>query len=428
MNKILILSYFYPPANFVGAQRTAAWANYLHEFGYYPIIITRKWNEGQTDLIDEQENNELEVEFNETHEVHRLPYKRSLRDRLSYFPTLKPLQKAFTLKEIIFSNFFLASLPFSNFYNYSKELIARNSDIQFVIASGRPFQAFSIGHQLKIDFPNIHWVPDYRDEWTTRETNKPQTFLQNQIHKFEKKSEVKWLSNCSFFITVSESWRSNIYNFIYKNGVVVTNGFDGEVLHKDESISSDQNTLNLLYLGSFYSYQDFSILFESILEINSRDNLWRINLTFLGSFANENERKVLETMTELLGVDVVLKEKVPQNLVQGFLNKADVLFLTEYKNLEGCLPVKIFDYYNTNKPILLCPSDNDLMENFIEETESGYIANTKQECKTILEGLIEKKKIGQGLIGPRNTKNAYFYTRKHQTKLLAGALDQLIEK
>ena len=115
MKKILIISYFYPPANFVGAQRTAAWAKYLHEFGYYPIIITRQWNNGQTDLIDKQENNKLAIEYNKTHEVHRLPYKRILRDKLSNFPLLKPLQKALTLKELIFSNWSIDSLPFANF-------------------------------------------------------------------------------------------------------------------------------------------------------------------------------------------------------------------------------------------------------------------------------------------------------------------------
>ena len=62
MKKVLIISYFYPPANFVGGQRTAAWAKYLHEYGYYPIIITRHWNEGQTDLVDKVKNNKLEIE------------------------------------------------------------------------------------------------------------------------------------------------------------------------------------------------------------------------------------------------------------------------------------------------------------------------------------------------------------------------------
>jgi hypothetical protein len=92
------------------------------------------------------------------------------------------------------------------------------------------------------------------------------------------------------------------------------------------------------------------------------------------------------------------------------------------------LTVKIYDYFNSNKPILLCPSDNDLMEKFIKETESGYIANSKEECKETLQDLLQKKQAGTALIGPRNTKNAYLYKRKHQTQLLAEALDHLLEK
>ena len=61
MKKILLISYFYPPANFVGVQLTAAWAKYLHEYGYYPIIITRQWNEGQTDLADQLKNSVLKI-------------------------------------------------------------------------------------------------------------------------------------------------------------------------------------------------------------------------------------------------------------------------------------------------------------------------------------------------------------------------------
>ena len=91
----------------------------------------------------------------------------------------------------------------------------------------------------------------------------------------------------------------------------------------------------------------------------------------------------------------------------------------------GALPVKTFDYFKTNKPILLCPSDNDLMENFIKETNSGYIANTVEECTAILEELIQLKKEGKPLIGPRNEENALFYSRKYQTKVLADALGQL---
>ncbi|WP_107039465.1 glycosyltransferase [Brumimicrobium mesophilum] len=428
MKKILILSYFFPPANFVGAQRTAAWANYLHEFGYFPIVITRKWNEGQTDLIDKQGNNQLEVEELKTHEVHRLPYKRSIRDRLSNYPKLKPIQKALTLQELVFSNYFLSSLPFSNFYDYSKELIKNDPSIRIVIVSGRPFQAFSIGYQLKKDFPGILWIPDYRDKWSNNEGVTPNNALEKVIYNLEKKSEKKWTSNCSSFITVSKSWKNDISKLISKNGIVSANGFDKEISVSDEENLKQNKKIRLLYMGSLYGEQNFSILFKAINEINKNEQEAKIHLSFLGSYSNEEGKKALESKTKILGPNVTLMDKVQHKEVTNYLANSDVVVLTSIQNLTGILPVKIYDYYNSGKPILLCPSDNDLMENFIEETESGYIANTQDECKIILESLVEKKKNGQALIGPRNTKNAYFYTRKYQTKLLAEALDRLLEK
>jgi len=53
VKKVLILSYFYPPANFVGAARTEAWVKYLPENNLFPIIITRQWKHNQTDIVDD---------------------------------------------------------------------------------------------------------------------------------------------------------------------------------------------------------------------------------------------------------------------------------------------------------------------------------------------------------------------------------------
>jgi glycosyltransferase involved in cell wall biosynthesis len=427
LKKILIISYFYPPANFVGAQRTAAWAKYLHEFGYYPIIITRQWNNGQTDLIDQQENNKLAIDYNKTHEVHRLPYKRILRDKLSNFPWLKPFQKALTLKEMIFSNWSIKSLSFTNFYKHSKQLLQDNPDIKIVIASGRPFQAFSFGHQLKVDFPSIHWIPDYRDEWSTNRVLKQNSYLEKYLYKLNKKSEKKWTKNSSKFITVSNLWRDSISDFINKPGLVITNGYDGElsVDHYNGVIKTEP--LNLLYIGTVYSHQDFSILLNAIRYINDLTETPIIKFTFLGSYSNDGEKLVLQNKLRLLGQHVFLIDKVSKELVKGYIKKNDVLILTEYINLQGCLPVKIFDYYNSSKPILLCPSDNDLMERFIQHTSSGYIANTQDECVTILNSMIQMKSLGSPLIGPRNTEKAIFYSRSYQTTLLAKELDKLIK-
>lgn len=110
-------------------------------------------------------------------------------------------------------------------------------------------------------------------------------------------------------------------------------------------------------------------------------------------------------------------------MIQVEYKNADLLFITGFSKIKGYLPVKMFANYQTGKPILLCPSDNDVMEEFIRKTNSGYISNTVEECTEILKELLEKKKQGESIALNKNMNEAYFYTREYQTKKLAEVLD-----
>lgn len=417
MKKVLIISYFYPPANFVGGERTASWAKYLPEHGFYPIIVTRQWNQNQTDLIDKVENNELEIEYNSSHEVHRLHYKRSLRDRCSEYKWLKPLQKFLTLYELIASNFSIRALPYSNFYSYCKQLIKENSDISIVIASGRPFQSFFIGHKLKKEFPSIHWVPDYRDEWTTFQHNHSRPLSEKLLHPLAKRSERKWLSSASKFITVSEYWSKSIQSFVEKEGVVVLNGF------KPNEKLPEKNDLNKIivinYVGTLYPNQKIEVLLDAAVQIKD----YEVLIQFFGTEMNAGQNNRIQKYSDKL--DIKLNPRIPKAELLVKLANTDLFVLTGFEDVKGWYPVKLFEYFNLNRPILLCPSDNDVMEKFIRETNSGYIANTKEECTTLLKFLIQKKQNNESLMPQRNESAAKQYTRQNQTKVLADALDEL---
>ena len=84
MREVLIISYFYPPCTLTAAQRPAGWLKYLPQFGYKPIVITRNWDVTLSKPEDQLKNagSQLYIEKSETHEVHYLPYRASLRDRL----------------------------------------------------------------------------------------------------------------------------------------------------------------------------------------------------------------------------------------------------------------------------------------------------------------------------------------------------------
>jgi glycosyltransferase involved in cell wall biosynthesis len=416
MTKILLISYFYPPANFVGGDRTASWAKYLHESGYYPIVITRQWNDGQTDLVDKLENNHLEVEYNETYEVHHLPYKRSLRDRCSTYKWLKPLQKALTLYELIASNFFIRALPYANFYAYSKNLLKEDPTITIVIASGRPFQSFFIGYKLKKDFPAIHWIPDYRDEWTSFQHRQSMSFVHKVLHPIDQIAEKRWVSNSTFFIAVSDAWASSISKLVNKKGIVVHNGF----IPSEPLKPSDEkdNLLVLAFVGTLYPNQRVELVLEAIVSMQTT----KIKVCFYGMDISQNQQKRFKSFDSIC---IEYYPRLPKRNLLDTLSNVDVFFLSGFDGIKGWYPVKLFDYFNWGRPILLCPSDNDVMEQFIKETGSGFIANTVEECQVILYRLINVKERNESLHLKRNIEAGNKYSRRNQTAILAKHLSSL---
>ncbi|MDB4091084.1 hypothetical protein N9528_02025 [Crocinitomicaceae bacterium] len=421
MQKVLIISYFFPPSNFVGGDRTYAWAQHLYESGIYPIIITRNWNENQKDLVDQLDSNEYSIEKTDKYEIHRMPYKRSLRDQLSNYKWLSVFQKALTLKELIFSNFFIKSLPYYNFYSEAKKMIQADSEIKVIIASGRPFQSFFIGYRLKKTFPAINWVPDYRDEWATRTTNNSKGLISGIINQIEQRSEKKWTSNADFFISVSDEWVKNISMFIKLNGHVIMNGFEGKL---QSTIKTEKtSTLTFIYIGTLYTYQPIEFFIDSILELPEKTKK-TLKVYFIGTSAKDKATPRLKKLTKSNPNLFELIPRISKVNLDFFVLKSDIALTTPYKSLKGCIPVKVFDYFVSGTPILLAPSDNDIQESFIQETNSGYIVSEKKDLKILItEWSIQKRNHNEIkyqpdlLIGQR-------YSRKNQTKKLAELINK----
>ncbi|MCR9172976.1 MAG: hypothetical protein NXI10_10805 [bacterium] len=416
MKKILILAYFYPPSVFVGGQRIEFWAKHLHEFGYYPVIVTRNWNEGQTTLTEEVHNNDLKVETHETHEVHRLPFHRSTRDKLADKQGMKLFQKAFTFWELIASNFSIKALPYSNMLPYCDQLLA-SGEFEAFIASGRPFQTFQIGHILKKKH-DIQWIPDYRDEWNSHYRTSIRNPLMKLIAFLERKSEKKWVSNADVFLSVSDIWVNRISNFTGLEGKVVKNGFD-EIVPKQ--IRNDQQ-LKILYAGTLYPYQDIRPITEAIAAIDHPN----LRFFFIGNCESEENWNYLKDLEKKKPQTFQIVEKIPKVEFEKLIPKMDIGIMTPYQNLTGCLPVKIFDYYANGLQLLLCPSDEDLMVNFISETESGITVNSQQECEDYLKEQLKAKQEG-AFDRPRNYILGKEYHRLYQTEVLAKTLDIIIK-
>jgi hypothetical protein len=130
MQKVLIISYFFPPCNLTASQRALSWARYLKKSGYQPVILTRRWDIPVNTLKDISKSTPggMLVESNEDYQVYYLPYRSNLRDKI-YIKygeqRFSGFRKTLSLLELLLQNFWTTVIPYSNIFLMLRNLFER---------------------------------------------------------------------------------------------------------------------------------------------------------------------------------------------------------------------------------------------------------------------------------------------------------------
>lgn len=428
MKKILIISYFYPPCNLTAAQRVQGWAKYLHESGYYPTIVTRNWDrkiESPEDVLRSSGDRVIH-EKTATHEVYYLPYKAGLRDRI--FTRLagtrwQGISKVFTLIELVAENFTTRFIPHKNLYHFSKKLLSDDRSIQQVVISGNPFNLFFFGYLLNKKL-GVQWVADYRDDWNTSELDNKPGKNNSKIARLQAKSEQKWVVSAASITSVSDYYVEKIAHFVQRPGQVVLNGY--EIQLPDPVPHLSKEIFRITYNGSLYSSQPIEIFLEAFKELVQKYSK-QINfmLHFPGLAFDPIQEKRVRQLTKGFEVHVEISPRLPKNEVIDLQLKSDVLLMVAHTNIKGVPSSKLFEYIGLKRPILVVPSDHDVIEQLVLETKSGAVADSVQECFVQLENWILLKLVSHEHYTFQDREKAALYSRQHQTALLAKVLDSL---
>ena len=361
MKKVLIISYFFPPCNFVGAERTAYWTKNLYKHNIYPIIITRCWNDGQKDIIGKVTNNYTKTIKNNQFEINYIKYQYQLRDLLV---NKNILRKFLTLYHKIIFYLFPKTINYYNLYKKADEILKKETDINTLIISGRPFESFYFGYQLKKKYPKIKWIPDYRDQWNTFQGDSSNNPIIKLFDYVEKKLELKWSSNASFFISTTNEWRNRISKYIKVPGEVIINGYDGDI--KNISNKTKNNSLKIIYAGTLYPNQPIEMFFQIVSKINSNHSNF-IELQFIGCETFKGQKERLLNLKKHHQGKLEIIDRLSKDELNNYLLNADLFFLTSFDKVKGWYPVKLFEYAKYQVPIILYPSDNDIIESFIKD-------------------------------------------------------------
>ena len=429
MKKILIISYFFPPCNLTASQRAYNWGKYFKEFGYDPIIVTRKWDypiNTPSDMGKSSQSMEVEVDVNEQYMAYYMPYKGSLKDRIfeKNKEGNKLIRKALSFKELYFQHSSISSLPYANIFNKAIQLI-KDENIDNVIITGNPFACFHFGYELKKKFPSINWIADYRDDWTTTELANRNSGLDGVLFKMEQKSEKKWLSNAAFFTTVSDYYVKKIAKFTGLEGFELINGF-GEELKDFTSVQLDKSRFEITYNGSLYASQKIEPMLSVVKTlINKFMDQIHMHLNFTGLRFDEEQAQRVEVILKGYEEHYTITGRIPREDVIGIQQKSHLLLMISHEGLKGIPSSKLYEYIGLKKPVLLYPNDNDIIEKTLKHTELGVICDNQSEIESKLTSLVIDF-INSGVVPIEgNLEHIQEYTRRNQVKKLAQLLDKI---
>ena len=416
---------YFPPCNLTPAERILSFAKYFKEFGYYPVVVTRNWDIPIAHPKDERISTGTRVvhEKNENYEVYYVPYKSTLRDRsfnkffgTNFYFFYLIIALVYSIGEY-FSSHFTSFFPL---YKQCRSLLKSDKGFSYLLVSASPFHLFKFGYKLKKEF-GVNWIADYRDDWNTNEVL-VKTGIKALSKSFEKRKEIKWVSTATFFISVSDHYVNKITTLLCTvPGYTILNGYIAS--NYEGLVKSISNSFSIIYVGALYAGQPIEVFLEGYKAfIDYMPNLIS-KVTFVGLKTQPQEFNKVQQITVGYEDYFDFTLRVSKSEAITLQNNATLLLICAHAFTKGTPGSKLYEYVALEKPVLVCPSDKEIIENTLTETGQGYFANSVEECTLQLKKLYKEYGMSNGSAKNINGHAINKYSRYENVKKLAHILD-----
>ncbi|UZO79632.1 glycosyl transferase family 1 [Aquimarina sp. ERC-38] len=423
--KVLIITYYWPPAGGPGVQRWLKFVKYLPQYNIEPVVYIPENPEYA--LLDKTLTSEVPKGVTILEKAIWEPYKYA---SLFSNKETKTISKGIIEKKakqssiqqlllFIRGNFFIPDARkfwIKPSVKYLKQVLT-DQEINTIITTGPPHSVHLIGNQLKKQL-GIRWIADFRDPWTSIGYHSKLKLLPF-AQKKHKRLEKEVLNSADHIITTSFTTTQDFQELTQKPVTTITNGFDAEKVE-----------------GEVFLDKKFTIShIGSLLADRNPTNLWKVLSTLVKShkdFASFFELKLAGAVSEevLSSIEEAGLKEYTTNLGYVSHTKAvqlqqssQLLLLIEidHKDCKGIIAGKLFEYLKAKRPILALGPVNSDVEKIIKETESGYYF-TYNTTETLQNQLLTYYKHYKNKELQSASKNILKYHRKNLTGSLAEVI------
>lgn len=423
MKRVIIFTYYFPPAGGVAVQRFLKFSKYLPEFGWEPIIITVA--NGSYPYYDESLLKELSPDLRvyrtdtfEPFELYNL--LRGKKGKSMPVVAVGGQQKKSFFKsatEYIRANFFIpdARKGWKPYAIKQAEALIQQEKIDAIITTGPPHSTHLIGLALKQKY-GIKWIADFRDPWTKIFSNQflPRT---NATIEKDKALETSVLQHADFVTVISPGMQAEFEPHT-KTIATIFNGYDESDFSTAPIKTSQKFTIR--YVGNLMSSQNCEALWP-ILANYKND----IQIELIG----RTDEPVKESITQAGLNDCVRYLPFVDHKAAVQLMQEASLLLFVIPNVEDnklILTGKLFEYLAACTNVLsIGPIDGNaaaILQACGREVMIDYADKTLMRSQ-VDKAINEFKDTGKAKVYANHIHEQF--TRKNQTKLLAEKLNSL---
>ncbi len=383
--KILILSYYWPPAGGSGVQRWMYFAKYLKKMGWEPIVVTVDEQEASYAVWDKsllEEVSEIRVIKTNTREPLRwysLMTTGSLRNGIPQ-GEVKRKNILGKLSAYIRGNFFIpdARKGWVPFAVKAAQKVLNEESISHLVTTGPPHSTHLAGLQLKTQF-EINWWVDFRDPWVDIFYNKNLYRSLNAIQK-DAALEKKVIQKADGVLTtvggiLHETLKAKAPNQRFHS---IPNGYDAQLMEKVQS-EKPKDIFHVVYTGLLTTNQAY----DNVLNVlDGLDSQIPVRISLAGNIDPEIIQgiRLKHSKLELIFFGYVSHLEAVQLMKSAHLLLNFIFEGAQMQMISG----KILEYMATGVPVLSIGDSNSEAGKFINQGTAAKMLNTHD-----LEGITD---------------------------------------
>ncbi len=344
MKKVLIFTYYWPPAGGVAVQRFLKFSKFLPEYGWEPIIVTVA--NGSYPYYDESLVKEVapSLRVYRTKTFEPFEFYNLLRGKkgktmpvVSVGSHQKPslFQR---ISEYIRANFFVpdARVGWAVYAVAQAAAILQKEKIDAIVTTGPPHSTHLIGLRLKQKY-RLHWIADFRDPWTGIFYNQllPRS---SKTRAKDQALETQVLQNADCVTVISPGMKKEFEDRAKKIEVIL-NGYDEDNFSLSRSQSTPA-TFTIRYVGNLMASQNVESLWRSLSTFKDR---YSFKLELIGRVD-----EVVKQTIALHGLSHLTTyiDFVSHREATGLMQTAHLLLfaIPQVKDNELILTGKLFEY------------------------------------------------------------------------------------